>query len=124
MSGPRIGWDAWSLAVSPDGQTLACSILQPNGRLSAAIGLWDLPTGRFVRNLTGHQYFCKHIVISPDGQTLVGGGQNNIMVWNLHTGVLQRTLTGHTGEVAVAISPDGQVLVSGGADRTIKVWGV
>jgi serine/threonine protein kinase len=61
------------------------------------------------------------LVISPDGQSLVGRSGDRIKVWQLSTGREIRTLTGHDGMVSsLAISPDGQILVSGSEE--IKIW--
>ncbi len=75
--------------------------------------------------LTGHTDAVVSVAISPGGQTLVSGSNDNtINVWELSTGKLVRTLTGDADAVySVAISPDGQTLVSGSRDNTIKVWG-
>ncbi len=83
--------------------------------------------------LTGHEGHVNSVAISPDGQTLVSGSQDQtIKVWKLSTGKLVHTLTGYPYAVKglafnpngqVAISPDGQTLVSGSWDKTIKVWG-
>ena len=62
------------------------------------------------------------IAISPDGQTLVSGGVDQVLkIWNLHTGKLVRTLSGHSYSVnSVVISPNGQLLASGGYDGISK----
>ena len=77
-----------------------------------------------VRTLTGHSKRVWSVAISPDGQTICSGGDdNNIKVWDLATGRLKATLTGHREWVgSVAISPDGRTVVSGSLDNTIKVW--
>ncbi|HEY9606173.1 MAG TPA: serine/threonine-protein kinase [Allocoleopsis sp.] len=74
--------------------------------------------------LTGHSKMVRAIAISPDGQLIASGSEDNtIKVWNLRTGKLLRTLTGHSGGIrSVAISPDGKLLASGGDDKTIKLW--
>ncbi|MBD2042928.1 GUN4 domain-containing protein [Microcoleus sp. FACHB-672] len=73
---------------------------------------------------TGHSRKVTCVAISPDGQTLISGSEDQTLkVWDLHTGKLITTLTGHLGEVTcVAISPDGQTLVSGSDDCTLIVW--
>ena len=67
------------------------------------------------------EYFSSSIgsvVFSPDGQTLVCGGQ----VWNSNTGEQLRSLGGSYGcDQLVAISPDGQIL-AGGEGWNITVW--
>ena len=108
----------WSVAISPDGQTLV------SGSDDNTIKIWNLATGNLIRTLSGHSGWVKSVVISPDGQTLVSGSDDNtIKIWNLATGNLIRTLSGHSGWVkSVVISPDGQTLVSGSDDNTIKIW--
>jgi len=60
---------------------------------------------------------------TPDGQTIVSGGNNGqISAYDLkgkHLG----SLIGHESEVwAVTPSPDGRLLVSGSDDQTIRLW--
>lgn len=66
----------------------------------------------------------KSIRISPDGETLISGGDDQtVKLWDLATGKLQQTLSGHDRPVeSVEISPDGKTLISGSWDGTIKRW--
>jgi WD40 repeat protein len=93
------------------------------------IKIWQLSTGVELRTLTVDLNWWVHsVAISPDGQTLVSGGDDTITIWDLSTGQELGTLTGHSehsDEVkSLAISPDGQTLVSGGDDGTIMIWRV
>jgi WD40 repeat protein len=110
----------WSVAISPDGQTLV------SGSWDNTIKVWGLSDGKLLRTLSGHQNGVMSVAISSDGQTLASGSEDNtIKVWGLRDGKLLRTLSGHQYYVkSVAISPDGQTLVSGSDDNTIKVWGL
>lgn len=78
-----------------------------------------------VRTLEGHPT-ASAIVISPDGQTLVSGGQDKaIKVWDLQTGELKKILQSDSGEIsAVAIAPDGKTVVSGSGDRVVRIWDI
>lgn len=77
-----------------------------------------------IPTLTGHSGEVNAVAISPDGQKITSGSDDqSIKIWNLNTGQALRTLKGHSSWVySVAISPDGQSLVSGSKDQTIKVW--
>ncbi|HEY9739851.1 MAG TPA: serine/threonine-protein kinase [Coleofasciculaceae cyanobacterium] len=139
---------AYSVAISPDGQTLA------SGTRDNTIKLWQLSTGRELRTLKGHSGWWSvgvfSVAISPDGQTLASGSTDKtIKLWQVSTGQELRTLKGHNRALSsvpfspdghkrvgggvmqtqsavssVAFSPDGQTLASGSTDKTIKLWQV
>jgi len=64
------------------------------------------------------------VVLTPDGQTVIGGGANQtIKLWNVETGNVLTTLSGHQDIVrSLVVTPDGKMLISGSGDRTIKIW--
>ncbi|MEG4861575.1 WD40 repeat domain-containing protein [Microcoleus sp. K1-B6] len=111
----------YSLAISPDGQTLV------SGSDYRTL-IWDLSTGRRLGILLGSLGNCSSLAISPDGQTLVSGSERQIIqIWDLSTRRELRTLIGnyysvYSGVTSLTISPDGQTLVSGNKDKTIKIW--
>jgi WD40 repeat protein len=115
---------AYSVAISPDGQTLA------SGTRDNTIKLWQLSTGRELRTLKGHSGWWLagvfSVAISPDGQTLASGSADKtIKLWQVSTGQELRTLKDHNRAVSsVAFSPDGQTIASGSTDKTIKLWQV
>ncbi|WP_052334329.1 WD40 domain-containing protein [Kamptonema formosum] len=109
----------YSVAISPDGQTVA------SGGSDPPITLWDTGTGRRLRTLTEDSGTVYSVAFSPNGKILASGGEDStVRIWNYRTGELLHTLK-HLGPVpCVTFSPDGQTLVSGSADRTVKVWRV
>ncbi|GAX43656.1 serine/threonine protein kinase with WD-40 repeats [Tolypothrix sp. NIES-4075] len=79
---------------------------------------------QLVYTLQGHSDLVRAVAISPDGETLASGSNDNsIKLWNLATGQIIRTLQWHSDWVcSLAISPDGITLASGSADNNIKLW--
>ncbi len=111
---------AYSVAISPDGHTLAS-----DGN-NATVKLWNFQTGELLHTLLGHSKGVWSVAISPDGQTIASGSQDKtIKLWSLSTGKLIYTLSEHSEAVhAVAISADSQTLASGSQDNTVKLWHV
>ena len=107
----------WSVAISPDGQTIVSS----SG--DQTLKLWNLPTGELQRTLAGHADQVLSVALSPDGQTLASSSwDHTIKLWNLRTEQLRRTITGDSNEVwSVALSPDGQTLASSNGNIN-KLW--
>jgi WD40 repeat protein len=107
-----------SLAISPDGKTLASA----SG--DRTIKLWNIADGTVRATLEGHTGFVRCVTFSPDGKTLASGSADRtIKLWDVSSGENTATLRGHSADVyCVAISNDGRTLATGGADTTIKLW--
>lgn len=73
---------------------------------------WDEALGRLLYNslITG----TSPIAVSPDGNRLVTGGENNTaQLWEVSTGQLLHQLQGHTKALSgMAFTPDGTLLAS------------
>src|SRR5262249_38407558 len=70
-----------ALAFSPDGQTLAsCGY-------DRLVKLWDVVTGKLVRDLKDHSDAVYSVAFSPDGKLLASGAADRaVKVWDVATG--------------------------------------
>ncbi|MDJ0596122.1 MAG: NB-ARC domain-containing protein [Pleurocapsa sp. MO_226.B13] len=109
-----------SVAVSPDGQLLG------TGDVNGQIRLWQMPSGKPLLTIKGHDNWIRSVTFSPDGQILASGSYDRTLkLWDINNANCIRTYTGHNhGVASVAFSPDGQILASGSYDRTLKLWSV
>ena len=108
----------WTLAYSPDGNTIA------TGGDDGNVWLWNAqdlkPIGPPLRANDQGVY---SVAFSPNGGILASGGADNeVRLWDVRTGEQLTELKGHTERVlSVAFSPDGQRLASAGSDTTVML---
>lgn len=110
------GESLWSLALSPDGRTLA------GASGSRMVKVWDLAAGRETQVLTGHTDLVAAVAFSPDGATLATGGRDEtVRLWNTTTWQLTRTLA-HQDRVDFLAFAGGTRLVTLDGGNTATVW--
>jgi WD40 repeat protein len=77
----------WTLAISPDGHTLASS------GDDQTIRLWDLQTGNCLHVCHEHTGWVRSVIFSSDGQWLLSGSDDRaIKLWDVRTGHCMETL--------------------------------
>jgi WD40 repeat protein len=107
-------------AFSPDGKTLATT----SGFAETVIRLWDVASGRELRQLEGHRSSVFDLLFWPDGQKLASAGSDqSIRVWDLASGRSIGVFRGHRNEVwRLVLMPDNTMLVSGSKDSSVRLW--
>jgi WD40 repeat protein len=107
--GPR-GVSVTRAALTADGRLLATSYprnhLLPFGPEPDDVRLWDVASGRFVRQLDGPQSGA--LAFAPDGRFLAAGGGKGVRTWDTATG---RPVWAMEEEaVGLTFAPDGRAL--------------
>ena len=115
-----------SMALSPDGRTLALG--ERNGRVL----LVSTATGRTIESLLPPEDDGENSVYSlaysPNGRELAVGTRETIRLWSTGSKSGPEPLVrlpGHRGNViSLAYDASGRHLASGGDDKTVRVWDV
>lgn len=116
-----------SVAVSPDGQTLATAG-QDN-----TVKLWRTSDRSLIRTLISHDAAVWSVAFSPDGRFVASGGEfvfgdpsGNVKLWRVGDGAFLGDFPVPQSSLAysVAISPDGMLLAAGLSGSKINIWRV
>jgi WD40 repeat protein len=109
----------FSTAISPanDKVAVGCS----NGKLK----IYNIPGGTLANEINAHLSWVTTVAYSPDGNTIVTGGNDyRVKIWS-NTGTLLFTCVGHTGDITnVKVTPDNNFVVSSSKDDKIKIWNI
>ena len=129
-----------SVALSQGGSLLVTGSSDQRfarGRLTAgakqigpgAVRVWDMRTGRLLRQLGDSAEQVMAVAISADGRQVAAGGgaasgAGSVRMWDATNGALLWSASDHAKEVlAIAFAPDGQSLATGSADGSVVVRG-
>src|SRR5262245_55101973 len=103
-----------SVAFSPDGQQLAA------GGDGPVVRVWEVATGKPVRQLPAYEAFYRDVAFSPDGQTLAATDGHGVRLWDPVTGKERLAAFGHWAAVeALVVSPDGKTVTSVDAEALL-----
>jgi WD40 repeat protein len=81
---------------------------------------WDLSTGAEGTPLEGLARNDRELMLSPDGQYLIGFGHRSVKILDLKTGKQAANLRGRGNAQSVSVSPDGRYLAcTGGGALTL-----
>jgi RNA polymerase sigma factor (sigma-70 family) len=120
----RHGQQIFSLAISPDGKTVA------SGSYPGRVCLWDAATGQLRGTLHGSDGHVFALQFSPDGKALAAAGSVNAdnngagqtVVWDLPGRTPRFTLNHAHWARCLAIAPDGTALAIGCDSAEFKIW--
>ncbi|MEU5877030.1 protein kinase [Spirillospora sp. NPDC047279] len=105
--------------------------LSADGRLALAgdkgtwkLHLWDVETGRHVREFEGNAGWAFDARLTPDGRYAMSAHVRGIHVWELGSGRRLRVLDTREGKGAhcLALTPDGGFVLVGSEDGTVRLW--
>jgi WD40 repeat protein len=106
------------LAFSPDAKLLAWA-----SRDEPGLVLWDLESGREVRELAG-AVGVGGVAFAPDGKRVAAITEKGSALFDVASGAIACALEGSVGpaDAAFAFSPDGRLLALTGADNVVRLF--
>lgn len=115
-----VGWhhrrEFTAVAFAPDGKRLVW------GSHDGWCQVWEVPSGRVLARIRGHEYSVESVAFTPDGKRVVttGAFDSGPRVWDVDTGKELLGFRGHLGNpTAVAVAPDGKTAASAGNDAQV-----
>ncbi len=113
----RVDGEVNDATFSPDGTLIAAGSGQ-------TISVWDVETGKILKQFSGLTDEIWSIDFSPDGsQIACSGVPRSVNIWNVETEKQVRVLEGFGDSVGhLRYAPGGETLATACEDGTVKIW--
>jgi serine/threonine-protein kinase len=107
-----------AVAISADGRRAV------SGGADKVPRLWDLNTGKELRQFDALAAEIRSVALSSDGRSAAAGSADGqVRLWEAATGRESRTFPNSSGSVdTLAFAPDGSAIVFGGMDKFFRMW--
>src|SRR5262249_19041092 len=118
---------AGSMAISPDGKTIAAAGSYAPGvgeTVRCWIDLWDIDTRKVRVTLAADEGVVSWVNFSPDGKKLIASSQGSgvVVLWDVATGKELRRLQPSKGIWPAIFVLEGKVIAVGHGDGVISFW--
>lgn len=110
--------NVWSVAFSPDGQTLVTS------GYDGKVMVWNVAEKKSTATLEKHKGWCRSVAFHPGGKQFATAGEDGTaVIWDLEGPKEVKELKAHEAAIyQVVFSADGNTLATASTDKTVKLW--
>ncbi len=110
------GGSVSTIALSPDGQTLAVGI-------GKDLKLLKVADGAVQKSLQRRSTSLSRLEFSADGRTLASVDESGVIeIWDVVADRLLKSITAGTTVTALRFAPNGQSIAVAGADHAVTLW--
>jgi WD40 repeat protein len=117
-------------AFSPDGKEIVTGGGTWHGGLpipeNAELRLWDVASGREIRQYQGHKHVVQSVCFSPDGKRILSAGKGDLArLWDVQTGreIFAWPKVRGDGVLSAELSKDGRLVLTCQTGR-LTIWNV